>query len=110
MGAPRSRRMPATSAWSVQDSIDQITRATPGAEQQLQQLGVTGPDGLLSQLTGDVAVEGTAQAESTQPGSVPVGGALLVGTNDPKATADWLDRTLRQTPLGGSKVVQKPNG
>jgi hypothetical protein len=90
---------------SIQDSIEQITRTTPGAAQQLEDLGVTGPDGVLSQLTGDVAVEGT-----TQSGSVPLGGALLVGTNDPAATGRWLDHTLQQFPFGGSKVVQKPNG
>jgi len=90
---------------SIQDSIDQITRTTPGADRQLQALGVTGPGGLLSQLTGDVAVEGTAQS-----GSVPAGGALLLATNDPNATQHWLDQTLQEIPLGGSRVVRKPNG
>jgi hypothetical protein len=80
---------------SIQDSLDQITRTTPGAAEQLEQLGVTGADGLLSKLTGDVAVEA-----STQGGGVPYGGALLVGTNDPQATSSWLDRTMRQLPLG----------
>jgi hypothetical protein len=90
---------------SIQDSIEQITRTTPWAAQQLDDLGVTASGGLLSQLTGDVAVEST-----TQSGAVPFGGALLVGTNDPSATGRWLDRTLQQLPLGPSKVVQKPNG
>jgi hypothetical protein len=98
---------------SIQDSIDQITRTTPGAADQLDQIGVTGPDGLLSQLTGDVAVEGSAQS-----GDIPYGGAFLVGTNDPGATSSWLDHTLRQLPLGqssyeptkggGFRIVQHP--
>jgi hypothetical protein len=90
---------------SIQDSIDQITRTTPGAAQQLERMGVTGPDGLLSQLTGDVAVEATAE-----PGPTGYGGALMVGTNDPSATQAWLDRTLQQLPLGTSTVKVKPNG
>jgi len=98
---------------SIQDSIDQIVRTTPGAADQLDQIGVTGPGGLLSQLTGDVAVEGSSQG-----GAIPYGGALLVGTNDPSATSTWLDRTLRQLPLGrtsyeptkhgGVRLVQRP--
>jgi len=98
---------------SIQDSIDQITRTTPGASDQLDQMGVTGPNGLLSQLTGDVAVEG-----SSQHGTIAYGGALLAGTNDPSATSAWLDRTLRQLPLGqssyeptkhgGVRLVQRP--
>jgi Protein of unknown function (DUF3352) len=98
---------------SIQDSLDQITRTTPGAAQQLDRLGVTGEGGLLSQLTGDVAVEAT-----TQGGSVPYGGAVLVGTSDPGATASWLDHTMRQLPLGqtayeptkdgGVRLVQHP--
>jgi hypothetical protein len=90
---------------SIQDSIDQITRTTPGAADQLDQLGVTGPQGLLSQLTGDVAVEA-----STQGGDIPYGGALLVGTNDPGATSAWLDRTLRQLPLGRSSYASTEDG
>jgi Protein of unknown function (DUF3352) len=98
---------------SIQDSIDQIVRTTPGAADQLDQIGVTGPGGLLSQLTGDIAVEGSSQG-----GAIPYGGALLVGTNDPSATSTWLDRTLRQLPLGrtsyeptkhgGVRLVQRP--
>ena len=90
---------------SIQDSIQQITRTTPGAAQQLEQLGVTGPNGLLSQLTGDVAVEAT-----TQSGPIGYGGALMVGTSDPQATQGWLDRTIQQLPLGQRTVKQKPNG
>jgi hypothetical protein len=90
---------------SIQDSVDQITSTTPGAAQQLDQLGVTGPDGLLSQLTGDVAVEAR-----TQQGDQPYGGALLVGTNDAGATAAWLDRTLRELPLGRTTFEPTKDG
>jgi Protein of unknown function (DUF3352) len=90
---------------SIQDSIEQITRTTPEAADQLDQMGVTGPDGLLSQLTGDVAVEGSAQG-----GTIPYGGALLVGTNDPGATSSWLDHALRQLPLGRSSYEPTKDG
>jgi hypothetical protein len=90
---------------SIKDSIDRITRSQPEAAQQLDQLGVTGANGLLSQLTGDIAVEAT-----TQSGSLPYGGALMVGTDDPAATATWLDQTIRQLPLGATTIEQTSSG
>jgi len=90
---------------SIQDSLQQITRDVPGAAQQLDDLGVTGPDGVLSQLTGDVAVEG-----ATQSGPIGYGGALLVGTKDPGATAAWMDHVLQQLPLGSPTYRATSNG
>jgi hypothetical protein len=90
---------------SIQDSLDQIVRTTPGAAQQLEQMGVTGPNGLVSQLTGDVAVEAT-----TQSGPIGYGGALMVGTDDPQATGAWLEQTLRQLPLGQTSYEPTANG
>jgi Protein of unknown function (DUF3352) len=90
---------------SIQDSLQQITRDVPGAAQQLDDLGVTGPDGVISQLTGDVAVEGAIQS-----GPIGSGGALLVGTNDPGATSAWMERVLEQLPLGSSTYRPAANG
>jgi Protein of unknown function (DUF3352) len=92
-------------AASIQDTLDQMTRDTPGAAQQLGELGVTGPGGLLSQLTGDIAVEA-----STDPGPIGYGGALMVGTNDPDATQTWLDRTMPQLPLGETSLSASADG
>lgn len=90
---------------SIQDSLDQMTRDTPEAAKQLEELGVTGPDGLLSQLTGDVAAEA-----STDPGPIGYGGALIVGTSDPEATKAWLAKTMPQLPLGETSVAASSDG
>ncbi len=66
---------------------------------------MVGPDGLLSQLTGDVAVEATSQT-----GTIPVGGVLMAGTHDPAATASWLGDTLTKLPIGGSSVKPTADG
>jgi hypothetical protein len=90
---------------SIQDSLDQVTRDTPEAAKQLEELGVTGPDGLLSQLTGDVAAEA-----STDPGPIGYGGALIVGTNEPEATKAWLAKTMPQLPIGETSVAASSAG
>jgi len=90
---------------SIEDSLDELTRTTPDAAHQLEDLGVTGPDGLLSQLTGDVAVEA-----GTDPGAAAFGGALMVGTSDPVATQAWLDRTMPELPIGKTSVSVNANG
>jgi Protein of unknown function (DUF3352) len=90
---------------SIQDSLDQIARDTPEAARQLEQLGVMGPNGLMSQLTGDVAVEATTDA-----GRFGYGGALMAGTDDPDATAAWLDDAIKQIPLGETSVSVSSDG
>lgn len=84
---------------TAQELVDQLSTQQPDATQQLDDLGITGTGGLISQLSGDVAFE-------VSPGqSVPVGGALMVGTNDPSATAATITDLLQQLPLGGSRLV-----
>ena len=61
----------------------------PGLARQLERLGITGPDGLASHLTGDLAVEGEAG------GGAP-GGAFLLGTDDEGAMQKALDRMARR--------------
>ncbi len=57
--------------------IDQVSKTSPDMTAKLEAAGVTGPSGLLSTLTGDLAFELAPGAAGT-----PVSGALLLGTND----------------------------
>ncbi|MDP9300718.1 MAG: DUF3352 domain-containing protein [Actinomycetota bacterium] len=82
---------------AIADQVDRISASDLQADEEFKRLGLTGSGGLLSQLTGDVAA-----AASVQPGAIPVGGVLMVGTNDPGATSKWLDDTLQSLPLGTS--------
>src|SRR5207249_598205 len=61
---------------AIADQVGRIAASDPQADQELKRLSVTGPGGLLSQLTGDVAA-----AASPEQGTIPVGGVLMVGTN-----------------------------
>jgi hypothetical protein len=61
--------------------------AEPGLGPSLRRLGLTGPDGLAKHLTGDLVVEASRESASR-----PVGGALLVGTDDETAMRRTLDR------------------
>jgi Protein of unknown function (DUF3352) len=56
------------------------------ASQALQQLGITGPSGIINHLTGDAGIE-VEQEQGTQ---VP-SGALLIGTNSSVAAQTFLD-------------------
>jgi hypothetical protein len=80
---------------AITDQVDRISSSDPQADEEFKRLGLTGPGGLLSQLTGDVAA-----AASPEAGPVPVGGVLMFGTMDPDATSKWLDTTLQSLPLG----------
>lgn len=58
-------------------AISQLETASPGVSSQLSEVGITGPDGLLSALSGDVTFEvgpGTA--------GLPASGALILGVKD----------------------------
>jgi len=59
-------------------AITQLEATDPSMTSQLAKAGVTGPDGLLSSLTGDMTLE-------IAPGTpgLPVSGALILGINDP---------------------------
>jgi len=80
---------------AITDQVDRISSSDPQADEEFKRLGLTGPGGLLSQLTGDVAA-----AASPEAGPIPVGGVLMFGTKDPDATSKWLDTTLQSLPLG----------
>ena len=90
---------------AVADQVGRIAASDPQADQEFKRLDVTGAGGLLSQLTGDVAA-----AASPEQGTIPVGGVLMVGTNDPAATSKWLDDTLQSFPLGATAASCSSNG
>jgi hypothetical protein len=90
---------------AIADQVGRIAASDPQADQEFKRLGVTGTGGLLSQLTGDVAA-----AASPEQGTIPVGGVLMVGTNDPAATSKWLDDTLQSLPLGASGASCSSDG
>lgn len=59
-------------------AISQLETASPGLAAQLSEAGITGPDGLLGALSGDMTLE---VGPGTQ--GIPVGGALILGVEDP---------------------------
>jgi hypothetical protein len=73
-----------------------------GLPQELQKLGITGPDGLEQHLTGDIVVEGGT-------GSSGPNGVVLLGTDDEAAMQSALDRVAHrlvpQLATNGSKSV-----
>jgi hypothetical protein len=60
----------------------------PGIARELRRLGVTGPNGLETHLTGDLVIEGS------QGVSLPAG-ALLIGTDDEAVMSRTLERVAR---------------
>jgi hypothetical protein len=66
--------------------ISELDSIYPSLTSALDELGVTGNSGILNKLTGDVGVE-----LEPATGTIPVDGALLVGTNDGAAMQTFLD-------------------
>ncbi len=65
--------------------------------QALDQLGITGPDGVLSHLTGDAGIE-----VEQLPGAQVPSGALVMATDSSAAVRDFLDQ-LATTVCSGSQ-------
>jgi hypothetical protein len=82
-------------ASGLETSIGQAAQLDPATARMVAKLHLIGPKGLLGQLSGDLGVQ-------VGPGSglLPVGGTVLIGTNDGEATQAWLDEHLLKT-LGG---------
>lgn len=89
---------------TLQGTVDQLAKQDPEVAQQLDDLGVTGTGGLISQLSGDLAFAVGPSAAG------PVGGTAIIGTNDPTATAATITGLLDQLPLGGPRMVMGKNG
>jgi hypothetical protein len=79
----------------LETSVGQVAQLDPAAARMIAKLHLIGPKGLLGLLSGDLGVQ-------VGPGSglLPVGGTVLIGTNDGEATQAWLDAHLLKT-LGG---------
>jgi hypothetical protein len=70
----------------IEAALDELRDRDPQALDDLDGAGLTGPDGLVELLTGDVAV---AVAPD---GDTPVGGAMLVGITDENAARSAVER------------------
>ncbi len=90
---------------SLSASLDQLETADPGVADALERAGVTGPDGLIAHMTGDVAVEAAPDGASTQPAA-----AVLVGIDDPGAVHGTLDSLFGSLPLGATSYRLTPKG
>ena len=81
---------------SLQSGVDQALASNPDAKQSLDQLGLTGPNGALAHLTGDLALE-------VSPGSASApGGALLLGTDSAGSMENFLDKFSSGLVASGS--------
>jgi hypothetical protein len=89
-------------ASGLEQSIEQAAQLDPGTARMIEKLHLTGPHGVLSHLTGNLAVQ-------VGPGSglLPIGGSVLIGVDDTDAVRSWLDTNLQTLiagadPFGGS--------
>ena len=78
----------------AQESIDALVEQEPSAAADLEELGVTGSDGLLANLSGDLAIEAAPGGED------PAAGALMVGVQDMARMETFIDDALAD--LGGA--------
>jgi len=71
---------------TLEENLTQISQLGPGPARTIERLGLIGPDGVLSHLTGDIGLQ-------VGPGSglLPVGGTVMVGVDDAGAVQSWLD-------------------
>jgi hypothetical protein len=85
-----------------------LDSATPNVRQGLNAFGLTGSGSPLAHLTGDAGIELEAGG-----GSLPVDGALLLGTDDPAGMLAFLDKfvsMMTQGPQGPSQGVLPGQG
>lgn len=87
---------------TTQAQLDQLLKADPSAKKTLDDLGVTGTDGVLAHLTGPAGFE-----VGPSSGGLPVGGAILLGTNDPAGMKRFLQNAGDQL---ASSVDSSPSG
>ena len=82
-------------ATGLETSVGQMAQLDPATARMIEKLHLIGPKGLLGLLSGDLGVQ-------VGPGSglLPVGGTVLIGTNDGAAAQAWLDAHLLKTLNG----------
>ena len=82
-------------ATGLETSVSQMAQLDPATARMIEKLHLLGPNGLLGLLSGDIGVQvGPAS------GLLPVGGTVLIGTNDGAAGQAWLDAYLLKS-VGG---------
>ena len=74
----------------VEAGLREIEAQEPSTGDQLDELGVTGPGGLVELLSGDLAMEAGPD------GTGPLGGAVLLGVDDAAGAQAWIDDSLRE--------------
>jgi hypothetical protein len=79
-------------------ALGELVAASPRQAPALERLGLTGEDGFLARLTGDVAIEAVREDDG-------LAGAAVLGVHDPPAAARDLERLLGRVaqpdPRGG---------
>jgi hypothetical protein len=90
---------------SLAQSLEQMQSTDAQLAHVVEQAGVSGPDGLVAHMTGDVAFEAAPDGGSATPA-----GAVLVGTDDRAVAAKALDKLLRSLPLGTTSYEFTPQG
>ena len=71
---------------NLQRSVEQMTQLDPEIAHEIEELDLLGPNGLLEQLSGTVALQ-VGQGR----GLLPVGGTAMLGVRDGDAVDRWLN-------------------
>lgn len=72
----------------IQATLDQLGRNDPSVQAETDEIGLTGPDGVLPHLTGDAGLEATVDA------SITPAGAIVLGTDDAASMQRFLGGIL----------------
>lgn len=87
----------------LEQSVNQLAQLDPSTARTIEKLHLIGPNGLLGLLSGAVGLQ-------VGPGSglLPVGGTVLIGSNDGAAVQTWLDANLSKL-LSSDLLGAKPS-
>ena len=88
----------------LEQSIEQAAQLAPREARMLERLHLIGPDGVLTHLTGDLAVQAGPAT-----GLLPIGGSVLIGVDDADAVRAWLDENL-QGLIADANPLDLPGG
>jgi hypothetical protein len=73
---------------SIQAALDQVGNSDPSVKAGTDEIGLTGPDGVLPHLTGDAGLEATVDA------SITPAGAIVLGTDNAASMQKFLGGIL----------------
>jgi hypothetical protein len=94
-----------TSGSAIETSLQQAGQLDPSAARMIRRLHLIGPEGVLTYLTGDVAVQ-----VGPGKGLLPVSGTVMLGVDDAKAVSAWLDRYVPTLLRGANLEPSLPIG